>query len=704
MRVLPTLLFALFFTATLFAVNLFAAGVNEPPTEKTPSEGFAASHDEAIYGKALTVRKVEDSLNTTDLALHGDRLFAVGNGHLTVYDVSDPQNPRETATLLGLGESRQVVWYKKHLYLTSRMGGLYVIDVSQPDLPRLRSHYDTMELATGICCGVDSATGRDMAFVSQRQFGTEFIDISDPSHPTHIGYVVSGEAQSVDFQNGILYAGDWGVKKLTVIDARNLQHAEIIGQGSLTGLGDGVFVRGNYAFLSTGPSDRKLNPVPGYGLEVFSIKDPRNPQRVARVDFPPQAKLKFPDSWVVSVDDAGMAYATSSYSGFFCVDVKDPTKPQIVAHAVLPVLEMTGDPDPVMEVLPGEGVLYVAGAQGGLYVAEAPEIAHPIPRKRKAPTLEDPPLPDVDSLAEVRKDFAVLPTVGQAMAAAPWKDGLVWVAAGTDGFLLVDVSDVQNGGQPAIKKVFPIPTFAYDIKISGNRAYTAEGDAGVGIYDLKPNGEFRPLGRFVQDFPVRQVVLADPKKWLAAKCGNARVVFLDISDPFCPKRAFVYNNFGILYGRDLVETPTKSKILLCVAQINGLLWFDFSGEVPELKKVSFPDRKVSFANSACFHDGKLFFFASGGFRLINECEEREIEDVPLTKIPGLPHAGKAVSNGQEIVYTDRSRGEILTLDVSDLQNPKITRSWKLHAHPELPVFVNGKMVIPCGHGGLLIEK
>ena len=64
MRVLPTFLFALFLTT-----SLFAAGVNEPPTEKTPSDGFATSHDEAIYGKALAVRKVEDSLNTTDLAL-----------------------------------------------------------------------------------------------------------------------------------------------------------------------------------------------------------------------------------------------------------------------------------------------------------------------------------------------------------------------------------------------------------------------------------------------------------------------------------------------------------------------------------------------------------------------------------------------------------------------------------------------------------
>jgi len=698
MRTILPLLFSFLLTVSLFAAT------NEPPNEKKAGDGYAVSHDETLYGKPLTVRKVEDSQNTTDLAIHENRLFAVGYGHLTVYDLTDPKNPRETATMYGLNESRQVVWYKNHLYLTSRTGGLYVIDVSEPDLPRLRSHYDTMELATGISLGVDSATGRDVACVCQRQFGTEFIDVSDPSHLTHIGFVVSGEAQSVDFQNGILYAGDWGVKKLTVIDARNLNHAEIIAQADLTGLGDGVFVRGNYAFLSTGPSDRKLSPVPGYGFEVFSIENPREPKRVARIDFPKQAKLKFPDSWVVSVDDSGMAYATSSFSGFFCVDVKDPTAPKCVAHGVLPVLEMTGDPDPVMEVIPGEGVLYIAGAQGGLYVAEAPGIARPVTEKRNAPSLDGPVLPDFDPLAEIRNDFAVLPTRGQALAAAPWKDGLVWVAAGTDGFLLVDVSEVSQGGQPVVKKTFPIRTFAYDVKIAGNRMFTAEGDAGVGIYDLKPDGDPKPVGRFAQDLPARQVVAADPKKWLVAKCKNSNVIFLDVSDPARPRRALTYSNFGILYGRDLVETPTDSRLLLCVAQINGLLWFDFSGEEPTLKKVSFPNRKVSFSNGACLHDGKVFFFAGGGFRIVNECEERELEEVPQTKIPGLPTFGKCVSNGKEIVFTNRRKGEILFLNVSDPENPQITRSWKLHAHPELPVFVNGKAVIPCGHGGLLVEK
>ncbi|MBQ6106608.1 MAG: hypothetical protein IJK97_00240, partial [Thermoguttaceae bacterium] len=83
---------------------------------------FAESHNPALYGQTLSVRKVENSQATSDLAVHGNRLFAIGRGHLTVYDLSDPKNPRETATMFGMAEPRQLVWFKDHLFITARMG------------------------------------------------------------------------------------------------------------------------------------------------------------------------------------------------------------------------------------------------------------------------------------------------------------------------------------------------------------------------------------------------------------------------------------------------------------------------------------------------------------------------------------------------------------------------------------------------------
>jgi len=692
--------------STLF--SLFLVLFSSFALAATPE--FATSHDPALYGQALEVRKVENSEATSDLVIHGDRMFTIGWGHLTVYDLSDPKNPRETATMFGMKEPRQLVWFKDHLFITARTGGLYVVDVREPDLPRLRSHYDTMELATGIVCGTDPTSGHDLAFVCQRQFGTEIIDISDPSHLKNVSFVVSGEAQSVDLANGILYAGDWGTRKLTIIDARNPEHAEIISESPIAGLGDGVYVRGNIAYAATGPDhiEHYMYDVKGHGLDIYSVENPREPVHLGRIDLPLQAQHVFPDFWTVSVDESGMAYVADTYNGVFCIDVKDPTRPKCVAYAILPKT-FKGTPDAAVEVVSGDGVLYVGGVNAGVYVVEAPGIARPVPQEREAPTLDGPLLPTLDPLAAVRNDFAVLPTEGQCMAAAPWKDGLVWVAAGTDGFLLVDVSDVSKGGKPVVKKTFPIRTFAYDVKVAGNLMFTAEGEAGTGIYELKPNGEPRPVGRFDQLRPVRQVVVQNPKKWLISKSGNGAVTFLDVSDPARPRNAFTFNNpFGILYGRDLVETPSPSGLVALVAMTNGIVWFDCSGETPCVKTTSY-DPRVWFDHGACLHNGQWFFFANRGFRLMEECDERKLDDVPLhicKDAEGKPLSafGKCASNGKEIVFTNRREGEIAFIDVKDPENPKITRRWPVHAHPEIPVFVNGKAVIPCGHAGLIVEK
>ncbi|MDO4574992.1 MAG: hypothetical protein Q4D98_07235 [Planctomycetia bacterium] len=656
-------------------------------------DGFALKHDEAVYGPFLPVVKVADAPPASDVTISGNRLFAVGKRALTVYDISDPMLPKKTASLYGLTEGRQVVVYKENLYITSRMGGMYVVDIRDPDRPRLRAHYDTMELATGIVCD------NDVAYVSQRQFGTEFIDISDPDHPRHLGFIVSGEAQSVDIANGLLYAGDWGSRELTIIDVRNPKNPAIIGSGALDGLGDGVYVRGNIAYAATGPHKLRQAPATGHGLDIFSVENPREPKLLGRLKFPAQAVHRNPDFWGVTVDDHHMAYVSDSFNGIFCVDVSDPANPKCVGHCVLPTNERTGNPDAAGSVESGDGCLYVAGHGNGLYVVKTP-LARRVPAERECPKLSDPVRPDLPFDEALVRDFAILPTDGQALAAAAWKEGLVWLAAGSEGLLLVDI----NGPTPVVKSTLATRGFAYDVKIFGNMMFTAEGDNGVGIYRLAEDGEPVPVNHFDTGQPVRQVTVPDPQKWLIAKSGNSIRFFFDISDPVNPKRVWKdQNHRGILYGRDLVDGVSPSGLTACVTQSTGLLWYDFSGPVPTLKTVTFPE-KVSFYDGACWVGETLFFFQHGRYGLLKEAEERSREEITWIPVEGLPYFGKASSHEQTICFTDRRNGNIHFLDVTDPEKPQTLRKYSLQGHPELAIFVNGRAVIPCGHAGLLVEK
>lgn len=673
---------------------LALAGWNEGVRGNEKGDGFALRHDSEKYGEFLPVRRVEGSLPTSDVTLHGNWLYAVGYDNITIYDISEPAQPKEVSRLSGIGEGRQVAFYKEHLYVTARTGGMYVVDVSQPPFPRLRAHYDTMELATGICC-VD-----DVAYISQRQFGTEMVDISNPAEPRHLGFVVSGEAQSVDCLNGILYAGDWGVSELTVIDVRNPKNAQIIGKGKLDGLGDGVYVRDSICYAATGPRKLKVAPAEGHGLDIFCVANPREPKLLGRLKFPAQVIHKVPDFWGVTVNEAKMAFVADSYNGVFCVDVRDPQNPRGAGYAILPIVERTGNPDPVGMVEPGNGVLYVAGVHNGVYVVDAPGIAQPVSLNREGPKLEEPVLPDVALSEALRNDFSLLKTEGQALAAAFWKENLVWVAAGTDGLLLVDV----GGEEPVVRGVYPTHGFVYDVCVRGNRLYVAEGIKGVGIYHLRENGQRFIQGRWETGRTVRQIVVPGAGQILVTKEGNSRLNFLDVSEPQRPKLLFTdQNQRGILYGRDVVAGISKEGLIVCVAQGTGLVWYDLAGEKPERKRVSFPG-EVSFGHGACWKEGRLLYFRHGTLYTCDAAESRTLEEVPKVEIPGLSTFGKAVLHGNQVCFTDRRMGKIFFLEISEGSAPKIVREYSLHGHPELAVWVGERVVIPCGHAGLLVSK
>ena len=146
----------------------------------------------------------------------------------------------------GLGNTRQIFVKENIAYVTARQDGLWLLDVSNPADPNVISHYDTVEMATGIW------VSGEVAFVATRQYGVELIDVSDPANPVHLSMLKTGEAQSCWARDGFLYVGDWAPKKLVVADVRNPRVPRIVGEALLDGYGDGGCLRGELLFCCNG--------------------------------------------------------------------------------------------------------------------------------------------------------------------------------------------------------------------------------------------------------------------------------------------------------------------------------------------------------------------------------------------------------------------------------------------------------------------
>ncbi|MDO5580583.1 MAG: hypothetical protein Q4G69_05575 [Planctomycetia bacterium] len=665
---------------------------------------FKARHDSKKYGEFLVPQKIPGSLPSNDVCVEGNYLYATGMNHLTVYDISNPGTPEQIARIGGLGECRQVDFYKDCLYITARKDGMYIVDVLNPRSPYLRAHYDTVELATGIKCD------KGIAYIAQRQFGTEFVDISDPSHPRHLGFAVSGEAQSVDAANGIIYVGDWGTRELSIFDVRNPKNPQCLSRSPLDGLGDGVFIKDEICYAATGlfvpkRPNKKPNPLDprnqgGHGLDIYSVSDLKKPVLMSRLKFPVQTVEYTPDYWAVSVNDENVAYVADAYNGFFCIDVSDPKNPKGIAHSVLPYLPKKTITDPVGGSASVDGYFYLAGCRNSVYVVPS-KYAKRMNPERKAPSLKSEPIPpDPKMSEELRKTFKIYDPEGQVLAASVHDENSVWIAAGTSGIQLLDI----KADPPVPILIYPTRGFAYDVKKVGNRLYTAEGFNGVGIYLISSDKTLHYLGRYDCGKTVRQIMIPPQGSVILAKAANNQIHFIDISDPSLPRKVLMDAKIaGILYGRDLVDGLVDGKYAVCTAQGTGILWFDLSGKVPVRKHLSFQS-EVSFFNGAAIMNGKLLFFRSRTFCICDPLESRGLREMKYYPVKGLSDYGKPSTDGTIVSYTDRRNGSIMEFDLKDPKNPKIMKYFDIKGHPELTVFNKGKMIIPCGYAGLYVER
>ena len=85
-----------------------------------------------------------------DVARDGKHLFMLQGRNLAILSVKDPGKPELVGKLKNVGNLRQIVVRDDVAYITARADGLFVIDVSDRTAPKLLSHYDTTEFATGI--------------------------------------------------------------------------------------------------------------------------------------------------------------------------------------------------------------------------------------------------------------------------------------------------------------------------------------------------------------------------------------------------------------------------------------------------------------------------------------------------------------------------------------------------------------------------
>lgn len=673
-----------------------ALAANTPSREITPA-------DPAVYGPALSYEKVENSTGCSAMVVAGDILYSIGHGAFTTYDISVPAAPKALGALPGLGGVRQLAVQNGVAYVTARDSGLWLIDVKDPAAPKLISRYDTVELATGI------DVAGDVAFVALRVYGVEMIDISNPARPEHLCVFKTREAQSVKYHDQKIYIGDWNSGEITIADVSNPRSPKLLSLNKLDGFGDGIDLRDNLCFAATGhhaksgPEDGRYGH--GHGLEIFDVSDPAAPRKISGVKFP-QFYNGYRDFWTPRVT-ASHVFVADTHNGVFVLDISTLAAPRFIGHLRLPLApasigyQQTSElPDAVAGMAIGQGVLYVAGSQTGLYVVPMPGVAVPLPPLSSVPP-QIPPAPAAAGdprLACYRPD-------GQVRGALVEGD-VAYVACGRAGLQLVQLA--EDGLKPL--RVWPLGE-VFGLAAHGDVLAVAEGGAGLALYRRVDGPELRLLGRLQPPSPgalVQRVWIPGDGRFAVYSTASSQLYFADISDPAAPRQVLRHGQNGLLYSDLLCHQALQGRYVAMNWHSGGLAWYDLGGDKPVVAK-QLVERLASHLDGVVAVPGqdRMLMVISGAYVLLPALAEGPSDAWTRYRLPDNQRMnGIPTIDGGVLALSERAAKRVSVVDISDLTAPRLVadRQYQLDGNPDTVVFWRGRMLIPAGYLGLLLER
>ncbi|MEZ4647725.1 MAG: FlgD immunoglobulin-like domain containing protein [Candidatus Eisenbacteria bacterium] len=393
--------------------------------------------------------------------------FEVGN-YLEIADVTDPESPITLAQVPMVVPEDTIILEGDHLYYHDT-ANIRVLDVSDPTDPHIVGFFTPGGRVENL------ALDLPLAYVANLTNGARVLDMSDPTAPTQLGVAAGITSEHVAGNQQYLYSGNRGSSAaLGVYDISDPSAPTLV--FSEPGLKVGCLALDGDILL-VGDRD--------YGLRVYDVTVGASPAELGSLATTALRKIQI---------EGGLAFIEADGVGVIVVDyASDPSQPVIVGAENIDAYE---------DFYVGEGELWIGNNYGTAFRFDA-----------TVPTSPQP--------------VGNLPFTATALGAVI--DGsLAYVAAGTAGLEIVDVSD------PTSMTVVGswTGTSVNSVDVLGGLAYVADESLGLVILDvsnpaaptLVGSEPFAPFGTHVEvELPYAYVAMA-----------NDGLVILDVSDPSNP--------------------------------------------------------------------------------------------------------------------------------------------------------------------------
>jgi hypothetical protein len=643
-----------------------------------------------------------------DVAMSGNYAYIASGAAsgLRVLDLSDPTAPVEIGYAINTDSCHGVeAWsadkvrfsgdYVYVLYYDGTWAGvnyrLYVYDVSDPNVPRQMGYTCLPDLCT------DLFVEGDYAYVTACNFdfsGIKVIDVSNPMQPLEIGsFQTSGMPQSIYVTNNIAYIADkMALLIYDVIDPDSPTELGSYAPQSGMALIHHVTVHGYYVYITDAE----------FGIRVLDASDFSQIEEVASI--PHDLTDAYFSPMIVSGDLLYYMQNTDfSDNTLVIVDISEPTIPvKIASHNMPGSFWFTGlDYDEgyacIAAVSSGLKIVYVSNPSSieevGCYKPHATAFGMAVSGdyafisiSAESENLLVYDVSDPSSPTEVNS----LSIEGRPFWISVWKNYLFVPGVEVDLMAsvgLLDISDPTNPTEIACWQPFhgysgvPLSVERYE-----NYAFVALAYGGVQIYDVSQIDQPVPLGSWTlfdpitnQGFAVRNVKVSWPYLFLPDEAYGLYV--LDVSDPTNIVEVASHPTPGSAWW---VEISADATHVYLADMSGGLRIFDVSNPLTPVEVGSYTEN-MEWVNHVAVCGDSAYVSDGGqiGLHIIDVSDPTAPVEIAYHRTPGAHAQDITVAN--DLIYVlEMTHFEIFEIaevpaGVEDIQAAPLVSDYKINS-------------------------
>jgi len=465
-------------------------------------------------------------------------LYALKGTRLYIADITDMANPVELGSVALPGDGRRMVMQNNIIYISCTLGGIAIVDVSNPADPTQLSTlvFDTTEQG---CRTFDVAVKDNYAYIADYN-GFYVVDVTDPALP----------ALAASF---------------TAFDSAD-HHAY------------DVYIDGTYAFVST----------ENEGLYILDITNPADPQKVSSFKDSEKSISMF----YCVVREGNYLYIAGGIQGLVILDITDITDPQLVSY------QPGNDYGGALVVVKKDNYVYMTTETTGLYKFDVSDPSAPVKVEvfefgqhkgygtwHKGNTIVygnatfGVRILDIAGESIVEKGSFL--TTGRIIECAG-TNGYAFASAGHNGLYVLDVTEPSA---PAITAHLDLDGYANGLCVMNNTVYIAAGASAEGatggmldIIDVSSPAAPAVLGSISIDGEPFDVAVKDGIAYVSTQTKG--IALVDVSDPEAPIQISTYDTNGVSYN-----TALWGDSIIIADGLNGFVILD-AADTAFIKKIA----------------------------------------------------------------------------------------------------------------------